>query len=509
MEKIIHFTVPARLTPINIECIELARKLHPTWEIKVWQDPMRPDGYPLERYWQKANSGAQLSDLLRLDVLHRWGGVYVDGDMRLLKPLDNLADKFDFFIASHDGIVPINALIGARKGHSAIQAIIGELLLNEPDWSKPADKTTGPDIFVRTLKWDRQATFLPRETFYSYGPTEILARKNHRHAYAEHLWEYSWRDPTKPRIPSRTLKSITKRFIIEAIVGSFRNWHRIKSLDPKFPQPATPKNRYFYAAADEIVVKTFEGLNLFVDRNSPQAATTTFGDRDEFGADLFLKMILRGGDWAILVDSKDALFSMLAAQRVGSFGRVYVYLSNKRALQLLSKSANANRMHDRLILRLIPTDEAEHDESSATIGDSAATPDIPLALADDFPVDLPIKVLRIDAEAYDTAILERARRLIEHRCIDFISIRLTVDPVWPTRWRREVGGRRWNGLYNQLTLLTACGYVACNVTKDGELIQRESITSALDSMEGRDIVFAAADQYISGYEDSTGDKRHA
>ena len=84
---------------------------------------MQPDGYPLERYWPKANSGAQLSDLLRLDVLYKWGGVYLDGDMRLLKPLDELAERFDFFIASHDGMVPINALIGATKGASGNSGI--------------------------------------------------------------------------------------------------------------------------------------------------------------------------------------------------------------------------------------------------------------------------------------------------------------------------------------------------------------------------------------------------
>ena len=75
--------------------------------------------------------------------------------MRLLKPLDELAERYDFFIASHDGIVPINALIGATKAHSAIQKLIDELLLNEPDWSVAPDRTTSTDIFVRTLKWDR------------------------------------------------------------------------------------------------------------------------------------------------------------------------------------------------------------------------------------------------------------------------------------------------------------------------------------------------------------------
>ena len=347
MEKIIHFTLPKTLTPINMECIELARSLHRSWEIKVWQDPMRPDKYPLERYWPRANSGAQLSDLLRLDLLYRWGGVYLDGDMRLLKPLEELSDNFDFFIASHDGVVPINAIFGARREHPAIAAIIDELLLNEPDWSVPADKTTGPDIFVRTLKWDKQITVLPRETFYSYGPTEIFTRRNHRHAYAEHLWEYSWRDPNKPRIPSRKLTAIPRRLIKNAIVSSFRNWHRIKSLDPQLPRLASPRKQYLYTTGDAVVVKSFYGFNVFVDRNSPSAAAPIVGDRSDVGVELFLQRTLRGGDWAILFDTDNAFFPMLAAQCVGSFGRVYVYHSNERLSQLISQSAVANRVHDR------------------------------------------------------------------------------------------------------------------------------------------------------------------
>ena len=40
MEKILHFTVPKKLTPVQAHTIERARELHPGWDIKVWQDPV-------------------------------------------------------------------------------------------------------------------------------------------------------------------------------------------------------------------------------------------------------------------------------------------------------------------------------------------------------------------------------------------------------------------------------------------------------------------------------------
>lgn len=534
MEKIIHFTVPAKLTPINVQIIELARKLHPTWEVKVWQDPMRPDGYPLERYWPKANSGAQLSDLLRLDVLHRWGGVYLDGDMRLLKPLDELAARFDFFIASHDGVVPINALIGATKAHPAIQELIDELLLNEPDWTLPPDRTTGPDIFVRTLKWDRRAAMLPRETFYSYGPVETHSRKNHRHSYGEHLWEYSWKGlDAATTTPARRWRSAAKRLIKPALIGGFRLWHRIKSLDPSpSEQSIHSRQPRFYAVSDEIVLKTVHGSSVIADGNDTSLTPPiVFGDYYELREDNFVKKVLRGGDWAISVDSSGGSFCMLAAQSVRSFGRVFAYAPNPTLMKLLSKSAAMNGMHDRVVVRPLAAGEAAgtvrlavasegpddvqtgHDEAvksfgkaNRTLGPGDSTViDVPCVTLDqEFPIDLPIKLLKIDAEGYEVAVLKGARRLLEHRCIDFILIKVLRE-VARSRWRRELGGSRWNKLLAQLNLLTESNYVACTLANDGSLVEHKGLTAALDKSESRHLVLMARDQYTVGYK-TIGDR---
>jgi inositol phosphorylceramide mannosyltransferase catalytic subunit len=538
MEKIIHFTVPAKLTPVNVRIIELARKLHPTWEVKVWQDPMQPDGYPLEKYWPKANSGAQLSDLLRLDVLYKWGGVYVDGDMRLLKPLDELVEQFDFFIASHDGRVPINALIGASKAHPAIQALIDELLLNEPDWSLPPDRTTGPDIFVRALKWDTRATVLPRETFYSYGPTETHARKNHRHSYGEHLWEYSWKSldavATKP---TRRWRSAVKRLLKPVLIDGFRVWHRIKSLDPSPSEQSTySRQPRLYAVSDEIVLKTVHGFSIIADGNDAKLTPAiVFGDYYEPREDNFVKKILRGGDWTIGVDSSSASFYMLAAQSVESFGRVFAYTPNPTLMRLLSKSAVMNGMHDRVVVRPLAAGEAAgtmrlagasekpndvqagHDKAvNSTFGNTNEIrgPDnltvvgmAPVTLDREFPIDLPIKLIKIDAEGHEVAVLKGARRLLERRCIDFILIKVLRETA-RSRWRKELGGSRWNKLLAQLNLLTESHYVACTLANDGSLVEHEGVSAALDKSESRHLVLMARGQYTVG-DKALGDQNQA
>ena len=511
MEKIIHFTVPAKLTLLQSQTIEIAQKLHPMWDIKVWQDPMQPGDYPLRKYWSKANSGAQLSDLLRLDVLYKWGGVYIDSDLRLLKPLDELVDKFDFFIASHDGIVPINAVIGARKAHPSLQILIEELLLNEPDWSLPPDKTTGPDIFVRTLKWDKRVTVLPRETFYSYGPTEAHLKKNHRHSYGEHLWDYSWKHLAKPAIPTFAWRRGVKRLMKPPLISCFRAWHRIKSLDPSASnylwQPKT------YAVSDEIVIKTRYDFTIIVDGNDTSVTPEIiFGDYCEHREEKFVSATLRGGDWVIGVDSSGGIFLMLAAQRVQSFGRVFGCAPNPKTMKLLFKSALTNRMDDRFVLMagdgvVAPEGDAQLGnakdiKSTLRVGDKAVPSgnstiiNVPCVTLDqEFSVDLPIKLLKIDAEGQEVALLMGARRLLERRCIDFILIKILREVPEDFRWRRELGGDRCKKLLAQLRQLTEANYIACTIAKDGSLVEHSSATIALDNSESCHLVLKARDQY--------------
>jgi FkbM family methyltransferase len=206
----------------------------------------------------------------------------------------------------------------------------------------------------------------------------------------------------------------------------------------------------------------------------------------------------------------------LAAQIVGSFGRVFAFEPNPTTLKLLSKSVVMNWMHDRVVMRPVAVGEIDgsvrltftperlgdalvgHDENtnstfSETVkilgADNLTVIDVPCVTLDqEFPIDMPIKLLKIDAKGLEGAVFKGARRLLERRCIDFILIEVP----------REVAGSRWTELLTQMNLLTESNYVACTLATDGSLIEHKSVMAALGILEGRNIILMARDQYTFG-----------
>lgn len=83
------------LTPLAERCIASWRKFCPDYEIIRWDESNFDDGG--NRYFQEAMSAkkwAFASDYARLKVLVDNGGIYMDTDVEVLKPLDRfLSDK--------------------------------------------------------------------------------------------------------------------------------------------------------------------------------------------------------------------------------------------------------------------------------------------------------------------------------------------------------------------------------------------------------------------------------
>lgn len=69
-------------------------KHHPDWEYRLWTDK---DIENLElinkELYDKAPNPGEKSDILRLELLYKFGGVYLDTDCELVQPLDELHQK--------------------------------------------------------------------------------------------------------------------------------------------------------------------------------------------------------------------------------------------------------------------------------------------------------------------------------------------------------------------------------------------------------------------------------
>ena len=103
----------------------------PGWTYKLWTDNEVENLTLTNRtlYDKETNMGAR-SDILRLEILYREGGVYVDTDFECLKPelFDALSDAYDFYCCIHpldySVLLINNAIIGSAPGHPILKACI-------------------------------------------------------------------------------------------------------------------------------------------------------------------------------------------------------------------------------------------------------------------------------------------------------------------------------------------------------------------------------------------------
>jgi FkbM family methyltransferase len=480
---IIHFTVPKDLGPDQSEAIERAKSLHPQWEVRVWRDPVDQEGFQLAKYWPLVNSGAQLADLIRIEVVSRFGGVYLDSDVLLLKRLDPLADNCEFFVASENGATATNAVFGARPSHAALLEMIADLLVRPPDWSLPPSETTGPALFQRILKWRQDISLVPRESFYPYGWSED-PKAERPSTYGVHTWSKSWWRPTLwERLDKPRMLWEWKR-LAWAVLHRCRNWYysneyAIRLLSTKVDS---------YACAQTIVRRTIHGHYIVLDGRdasiTPELVRRGFYELNE---ELLVRRILRGGDFFIDVGANVGVFALLAASLVGAFGRVYAYEPNPAVLDLLRTSAVMNWMHDRIVLRPVAVGDAprqaELDFPPARLGDGAirsATRDTGtfgrtaaylattksvavdvVTLDAEFGYDIPIKMLKIDAEGFESEVLAGAWRLLSQQCIEYVMLETGA----------EVSGKGWNTLLQTLEQCCNLGYQPYAVDGHGRLIR--------------------------------------
>ncbi len=167
---------------------------HPGWERRLWHDGNLP---PLrnQELFDRAPSWAQKADILRFELLHEYGGIYVDGDFECLRNLEPLLDGVRAFCGREDPVRVSNALIGCVPGHPFLAAVVAAL----PDsvaWlpNRGPNEQTGPDLLTRVLLEQEalgreSATVFGPEIFYPYHWSEMeRADEDFPEAYAAHRW---------------------------------------------------------------------------------------------------------------------------------------------------------------------------------------------------------------------------------------------------------------------------------------------------------------------------------
>lgn len=188
---ILHRTVPADTT-LEVEAWWAgARKLHPAWTHLTWRDPLDPSNWPLSSpHWGRCTAGAQMAGLIRLEALIHSGGVYIDSDVELYRPLDPFR-PLPFFATWEDETGLPDFVFGAERGHPLLHELLAEAVRRLDQG--PAE--SGPGAFKAVLAHRTDVLMFPPQTFCAVHYLDKALLADHKPApyeYASHKWAGSW-----------------------------------------------------------------------------------------------------------------------------------------------------------------------------------------------------------------------------------------------------------------------------------------------------------------------------
>jgi hypothetical protein len=212
--------------------IESWRRHNPDYEIVHWGehniDLSLGDGFVgralQERKW------AKVADAVRLWAVREQGGIYLDTDMEVVRPLDPLLEHacfFGFQLKHSDADWVCNAAFGAEPGHWFVARALDRVLQTRGGpFGLERPTQFGPKLITKLLREEgldhydedgvmvRDVVVLPTDVFYPFHWEETFSQECITpRTLAVHFWEKNWKGSVSPvaRLASRAWAFCRKR----------------------------------------------------------------------------------------------------------------------------------------------------------------------------------------------------------------------------------------------------------------------------------------------------------
>lgn len=161
-------------------------RCHESWEKKIWTDhDLWEFGLRADGLIDEFGNYAAASNYVRLLILKKYGGIYLDTDFECYRPMDSLCE-YAAIAAMQDESRICNAFMGAEPDHPWINWQIEHL----EDFEK---KDGASGVYLATAAPRDGLTLIETHLVYPWlfnDPEEM--RKPHPDSYLQHFWRGSW-----------------------------------------------------------------------------------------------------------------------------------------------------------------------------------------------------------------------------------------------------------------------------------------------------------------------------
>lgn len=209
------------------KCIKSWKKICPDYTITEWNE----DNFDLSatpnfvKQAYAAKKWAFVSDYVRLKVVYENGGIYLDTDVELIKPLTDLLEYTAYFGTETDEIISTGLGFGAHKGAPILQAIMQQYegLSFDPETCVACPYIDTP-VFLN-MGWRQDGTLQILPGNIAVLPTEYFCPKQlmtgivtrTKNTYSIHHYSATWHTKKENAWHNRQVRQIRRRMAIDYI----------------------------------------------------------------------------------------------------------------------------------------------------------------------------------------------------------------------------------------------------------------------------------------------------
>lgn len=170
-------------------------RFHVGWEVYLWTDGSVPSHFPARDYYDEQSNPGAKADILRLAVLHQYGGLYLDVDVECWRRIDYWLDR-EALLVEESSATPetiSNALMGFERGNPFLKFCLDRIVEDAEAHKERVSLSTGPGHVSRMHKVAGSELPIVRDhrVFFPFdwGHPRVVFPET----IAVHQWRGSWR----------------------------------------------------------------------------------------------------------------------------------------------------------------------------------------------------------------------------------------------------------------------------------------------------------------------------